>query len=1484
MFVANFLYDTLAQGVSGGLSLMGTAYAYLQATPQKANEVFTGAQEGLKGAAVKVDKTLRGKPPEELLQLDDPDAAVLDLDAFAAAVSFLEGNNCKELVKLLPSASDAEKGLCHSLAREFRSEQPPDLPRLKAFFQLRNKIVSQNTGYVHRIPKEYQELLSDKGTYLGAASVAAVYATGGLSVAIPAALAVGSYVGAPILKKKAVQVFQENVAEPVKAAVNTNVVEPIKTAVQDNVVKPAKNLFEGEAFQGAKETFNNFQSNARAENLGMKAATMKAAKEVFQENVVKPVQEVFQENVARPARAFFLGNEALQKTREKLTALKTAATAGRLTLAAAKQAAQELLPLVKSIRNDKTIFKTEDRKKRDLKCLDRFIGYLPRFIENNNPNAREFTSLSAEVLEICDHYANAPSKMRQKVNEIRTGAPEKGTLAYYLGQGIDLIQGALSTIGLGPVTAQTLNYASGVVISYLQMAADAMEEGSSDKQKLERIITGLNSAQGNGQELLRLMKLAYDVIIKSGINVYVDQFSVFGANPSDGSKGLEAEAAYKENMKILKHGSKPARKAPENQDWQDLATKEKDKLISNTTNFLTMKHVYENVCGLKPLTESMYLNLMAEAMKSTTLSPEEALEEAFFKKISSNKKVGYFTQFWAKCSYWFFGKMIKRYISNITTVYLEEAFKYIAGHSKDGFQTLKTTAIDNLTRYLTILGGSYGRIADDPNAQGLSREMLSKELEKKESNLGIETEELYQEFAEIVIEKTTGSRILAWIAKKLIGNPEKIVRTIIDQATGSLHNPQGYTHALNSVIAGQLDAMWDILQNPKEAEENDDEPRLVHFSEGQKNQLSAFVKYLLEALPKSKCISSGTLGELKQLTHGKSWIGRANQAIDGLVIEDAIGQATTVLAAAIESLITEKQLNQLIYKFASLANQTFQVGQTVTHQEMRNTEERIAKRSNQILSFAIDGAINGKFNSPRKVQQEKANKQIEKLKERSEEYFDETAIALEELSHLDLSLPDATNKIDMIVEQTEAFCSFGLNGLLESKTTGLHADDQAKFAKMNQEIAKESQKLTKALTTLKSHSNRLEKLDTTTNYLDEISSDLQMIGMKAFWKKDPSEKDFEEMERRFPKMTKNAEDLCALWSHLDTAAIDELFAPAKSSDVEAALNQLRSRAEEQNAAGDAKIVKLLINIRSHLSLGNANPSLQEISRAENHFRELQKLDTSDPAIRSLLDRRAKIAKMMKQLRKKALANKIRQQTEDAAHMLNEVRQIALCRALNQDCKSRNSALSTIVDAQRISILRNNAVGNSIPASQWNQLQQQINGIADAPLKSSLTSSLKKIASAKTIQALDAAKLQFLSQIGEAASRAEASSDEAKRVYEESLTAINQEIERSGQRNPDRPANEAQVMKRAIQEARAEVRRLQPLVKDRLQALSLIDATPKAIKSIKDWALNGTSNFVHKRVKDKVDGILGFLKQEETYRYGLLHHMILLPYVNRVRNR
>ena len=62
--------------------------------------------------------------------------------------------------------------------------------------------------------------------------------------------------------------------------------------------------------------------------------------------------------------------------------------------------------------------------------------------------------------------------------------------------------------------------------------------------------------------------------------------------------------------------------------------------------------------------------------------------------------------------------------------------------------------INNLTRYLTILGGAYKTVANTPSATGLMSEMLMKELEKPEANLGFETKDLYTDFAKIVLKKT----------------------------------------------------------------------------------------------------------------------------------------------------------------------------------------------------------------------------------------------------------------------------------------------------------------------------------------------------------------------------------------------------------------------------------------------------------------------------------------------------------------------------------------------------------------------------------------------------------------------------------------------------------------------------------------------------------------------------------------------------------
>ena len=91
--------------------------------------------------------------------------------------------------------------------------------------------------------------------------------------------------------------------------------------------------------------------------------------------------------------------------------------------------------------------------------------------------------------------------------------------------------------------------------------------------------------------------------------------------------------------------------------------------------------------------------------------------------------------------------------------------------------------------------------------------MLKKELEIPDANLKFDTKELYLEFAQDMLKKALGSGAVAWIAKKLIGNPEIIVRNIVDKATGALQDTSGYTHALNSVISDQLREIWKELQN-----------------------------------------------------------------------------------------------------------------------------------------------------------------------------------------------------------------------------------------------------------------------------------------------------------------------------------------------------------------------------------------------------------------------------------------------------------------------------------------------------------------------------------------------------------------------------------------------------------------------------------------------------------------------------------------------
>lgn len=1518
-------------------------------TVEAIEELAVPALQNIEKRFLATKEAFLGQPSKELIELQSlsgeivktpEEITIQDAETLNNALTNLVQNDYKLLKRLLPDLSQQEIQVCVVLSNTFQAiKDTEDLleteeellkplcenegkKQLVAFNELCNKIVKKNTGYYHKIPADYREILEDKKTYVAAASAVAFYVTGIWTLATPAA-----YVGWSTAKEAGSKAFERRSKAFTEIILGQHLVKGSETKIQElNKAIEDKNM--ALVQKSAKELEPILKQLIAEKKTIFTATPLKRKDEQYLTsfaknlpllqgnappplaNLAQPVEKArgiidqyYPSHAGLLEQGFNLGRE---KVNAKVDEIKTQ-VGGKV------DKVNEVLGNV-----PQAIFN---------KGKEILFGYAPPPPPQANPLPRPVVSPLPPSL--------APQTASAPINA--PIAAEEGTIAHYLAKGINLIQGTLSSIGLGGATSQAMGCVSEVVVSCLNQFTAALGTSPSHagaKQQLEAIIANLRATGSNGAQVVALMQQACGIINASGINAYISQFCILGSN-SSGNEEIKPEAAYAENMKALEETSKLPSSEPENPNWEILAKDQKDHLIFKTTHFLAMKHVYENVCGLQPPTENMYLRLLNGAMETKKNSEgnikkvlsEEKLEEAFFEEISKTKKVSYFKMLGAKLVYWLCGSVLKGFISKSTTIYFQEIFKYIGGQGKENFQFLKTMLIDNFTAYLTILGGAYRNVADKPNRTDRIDKMLMEELEQKQANFGVETQELYEDFIRIVLKKTTGhdliismltgkgpsllywlSPFFRWIGNKIIGNPVDRVRAVVDQAAGSLRNAQGYTHALNVVIGQQLDMIWKLLEENQQAETTEEaiDPQSPHyFSEGQKSKLKGLVKNLFEILPKSKCV---TVDELHTLTHGKSLKNNLNQLADEVFIQDVIEQTTTILAATIESLIKEDQLHKLVYQFATLANNVFEIGQEVTQQQMQDAEQKIAQRSEQILHFAVNSAVKSKFDFSRKMQQEEANRQIEKIRQDSEKYFKSSQDSLRELAALEnIFTPEATNKIDKLLEETQTYLRKGLDAVTKAKNSGLHSNDKIEIGKIHQEIEKQSQVLIQSIRALKNRCQNLESLDTSTEQLTSAIASFRKMEALLYQNANPSVEKIVEVEKEIEKIEKNAQTLNVLWQDANNQAVNTLFFPkeitASSQEIEKTGDLLKELqkdiARKQTRNRESNLLQLISEIQSNLLFNVSNPSIKDldeadrkINKAEELLGTLKQLETHArnhqsqwecPAIQIILSRKEKIATLITGLRKKGLATRIKIQAKNLTATAQQMRHKMAIDSLNALCTQANSPLEAIVQAKKINLQAMFSLSQNLPQEELNKINQHLQKIEDQTIKSRLLASLQKIVSAPTVQATDDAKREFLRLTGEVTRASTADAGREKYFFYENFAKIEKAIVDSKELNPNNETGETQGIRTAIQNAQTELAKLRPWIDSRIKKLTFVDFTPKAIVDFQNWLAKGASQFVYGRVREKVDGFLDLIKREETLKHGVVNHMIIGPYVRRKKN-
>src|SRR5581483_8059659 len=851
------------------------------------------AREKVQSVSEKTAKTLLKTPPAALKNLDEQLAliqnpsdplSIAEVQKLNQAIAPLSANNSQLLRQLAPDLSNEDLEACNSFFQmvqnivedpsfaiaasdphledlEDQVLQPLTLEegrtRLNAFSSIVHKITAGNSGYVVRVADN--GLLTHKraigtglifaaGTYLLTGSPTTALAASGLGGLIPSVSAEPSKA---IEKAKALVFCSPLLSESRKQ------VRELQRALRDNNPKKAaefaadlKPLIK-DVSRNPKATFTRPLASKDAKHLH----NLKSVLDGWNGTDPLPIEQL-----KKPVdQALVVLNRKYREQRGPVEAVAdTFKTSAEEVIEKPLKRFEVLTETVKSfVTTAPTLLQSS---------IYNFLGWDAEEAPNP-PVAPPNPALSVPPLNPA-HPAAPPVPPANRVNPVAPIIPEPGAgsednfLIQFLEWAASKIAKLIGEKNAGKISEKTLSAAAGFIALILNKVVTTMDPSSEGYQTVKDRVTALISAINQSatnrdwKTVLRVLQDAPSSLFKN-VKAYFGNIQIPGTGAASESE-TNADIALSDNISALNEAIATPEPESENLDWKALAIEEKDRLVSNAASSLAMKYIWENVCGLQPPNAKFYPDLLAAATDTETLADgkerkvlsETRLKELFFEQLTANK-VGVIKRIFAEFQYWLYANTVKFFTQKATTIYFEEIFKYIEDNSEDNFSFLRGMIINNLTRYLTILGGGYNTVANTPSATGLMSEMLMKELEKKESNQGFETAELYRDFAKIVLEKTNGT-VFAWFISKFLGNPEEIVRSVIDLSSGSLVATNQYTLALNTVTGDLLDKVWKLLQDStKPASEGGDPKALPELSEGQKNQLSILTKNLFDVLRKS---------------------------------------------------------------------------------------------------------------------------------------------------------------------------------------------------------------------------------------------------------------------------------------------------------------------------------------------------------------------------------------------------------------------------------------------------------------------------------------------------------------------------------------------------------------------------------------------------------------------------------------------------------
>ncbi len=640
----------------------------------------------------------------------------------------------------------------------------------------------------------------------------------------------------------------------------------------------------------------------------------------------------------------------------------------------------------------------------------------------------QFTTLLSQGISQAITALEGQANMQPQVGQLRALQAELQTLELYRAtilriRAIESAHGAIPLDQLMPIVEdlRALQAAQGPGLDLrLPPAGQNLTEAAA-RVTIAQAIEALQGEQSWGSIRGRFNELRETL---GSIKIFVNNFRV----PQIGSGQRVSESvepAFQEQVLQLRRAMQAEAAPAAPLEWKAAARAQIDLLVQNTARFVAMRHVWVNTYKLPPDNQLFYrlLQQAKRAEVNTGVDADRELERLLFAELD-RKPNNWFKRKWASYTYRIVNFLGRRGVQNGAETFYAEVFSYIEKHKATQFDAFRAMLVGNFTTYFTVLGDAFEKVAQNPlirtrdsrgvvEPDGSIGELLAREMEKPECNLGHTPDELYAQFLKMVIQRCAGNSFLGWLFNLFVRHPDEIMRSIVDQSLGSLTDVNGYSHAFNTVLCELLTDVWEMMQRANAGGAQGPQDPAEHLSPQRRAELISLIKVYFEVLLKSK---AQTKQELRSILEGANLAEKVNTAIDGLFMDDVIDKATLVIAAATATLLREDQLQKFVYQFTMLANRVYDVGEPYSPETVRATEKRLQALSERILHFAVDSAVADKLHSSSRVEQQKTNEQITDLEQRTAAALQDVTSRLRDLQAMNLSSDEAQLRIDAVVQ------------------------------------------------------------------------------------------------------------------------------------------------------------------------------------------------------------------------------------------------------------------------------------------------------------------------------------------------------------------------------------------------------------------------------------------------------------------------------------